>query len=60
MFMPTVRAAYHAFQENRARRNTAHMLASLNDATLKDLGIHRTQITSVVAHMPYRGGKVQG
>jgi uncharacterized protein YjiS (DUF1127 family) len=46
--------------ENRARRNTARMLSGLNDNTLKDIGIHRSQIDSVVEGMPYRGGRVQG
>lgn len=60
MFMPSMRAAFSSFMEVRARRNTARMLAGLNDATLKDIGIHRTQIDSIVEHMPYRGGRVQG
>jgi uncharacterized protein YjiS (DUF1127 family) len=58
--MPRMRAAYHSFMEDRARRNTARMLSGLNDATLKDIGLHRSQIESVVAGMPYRGGRVRG
>jgi uncharacterized protein YjiS (DUF1127 family) len=57
MFIPTMRAAYRSFRQNRARRSAARMLSGLNDATLKDMGIHRSQIESVVEHMPYRGGR---
>ena len=60
MRIPSMRAAFSSLMEVRARRNTALMLAGLNDATLKDIGIHRSQIDSIVEHMPYRAGKVQG
>ena len=60
MFMPSMRAAFASFMEDRARRHTARMLSGLNDATLKDIGIHRSQIDSVVEHMPHRGRRVMG
>jgi uncharacterized protein YjiS (DUF1127 family) len=55
-----MRAAYRSFVEQRARITATRMLSALNDATLKDIGIHRSQIDSVVEHMPYRGGRQHG
>jgi len=60
MFIPRMRAAFSSLMEVRARRNTARMLSGLNDATLKDIGIHRSQIDGIVEGMPYRGGRVLG
>lgn len=60
MSMLSMRAVYRAFTEHRARVSAARMLSGFNDATLKDIGIHRSQIESVVEHMPYRGGSVRG
>ena len=60
MFAPSMHAAYRSFVEQRARITATRMLSALNDATLKDIGIHRSQIDSVVEHMPYRGGRQHG
>jgi uncharacterized protein YjiS (DUF1127 family) len=54
-----MRAVYRAYMDHRARASAARMLSTFNDATLKDIGIHRSQIGSVVEHMPYRGGSVR-
>ena len=59
MFMPRMRAAYHAFAEDRARRSAVRTLAGLNDTMLKDIGISRSQIETVIDGLPYRGGRMQ-
>ena len=38
-------------QARRRERETAAILRGLSDATLKDIGIHRTEITSVAANL---------
>jgi uncharacterized protein YjiS (DUF1127 family) len=57
MLITSMHTAYRSFIEHRARASAARMLSGLNDATLKDMGIHRSQIESVVEHMPLRGGR---
>jgi uncharacterized protein YjiS (DUF1127 family) len=43
-FTSRMQAAYHIFQDNRARRRTAWNLAEMEDAFLKDIGISRVEI----------------
>ncbi len=43
-----VAQAWHAFRARRARHATAEILGSLDDRTLRDIGISRGEITSVV------------
>jgi uncharacterized protein YjiS (DUF1127 family) len=43
-----MRAAYHSFQDYRARRRAIQTLAAMDEALLKDIGISRSQIHSVV------------
>ena len=39
---------WSAYWEHQARRATLHILHSLNDRTLKDIGMDRSEIESVV------------
>jgi uncharacterized protein YjiS (DUF1127 family) len=41
-------AAWYRHWDNRARRATVQILHSLDDRTLRDIGISRGEITSVV------------
>ena len=43
-----VRGYWHAFWDRRARRATVEILHSLDDRTLRDIGICRSEIGSVV------------
>jgi uncharacterized protein YjiS (DUF1127 family) len=43
-----IRAAYRAFQANRARRLASHALSAMEDHMLKDIGISRSEIPMVV------------
>lgn len=54
MFVPNIRAAVRSFREHRARAGAIRTLSGLDDAILKDMGIHRSQIESVVQNMPIR------
>ncbi|HZT47567.1 MAG TPA: DUF1127 domain-containing protein [Hyphomicrobiaceae bacterium] len=40
--------AWHAFWRWRARRATVELLEGLDDRTLHDIGVSRTEITSLV------------
>ncbi len=41
-------APLHAFERHRRRNRTLSILRSLDDRTLKDIGIHRSEIPSIV------------
>ena len=43
-----VRRAWHAYWDWRAKRMTVHILRSLDERTLKDIGISQGEICSVV------------
>ena len=43
-FTSRMQAAYHIFEDNRARRRAAWKLAEMEDAFLKDIGISRVEI----------------
>src|SRR5207247_961545 len=43
-----VRQAWHAYWARKARRATVYMLRSLDDHALHDIGVHRSEIESVV------------
>jgi uncharacterized protein YjiS (DUF1127 family) len=43
-----LRAAFHSFQGYRAKRRAFQQLAAMDDALLKDIGISRSRILSVV------------
>jgi uncharacterized protein YjiS (DUF1127 family) len=47
-FFGRLRAAYKAYRDSRARRLATHTLAELDDHLLKDIGITRSEILSVV------------
>jgi uncharacterized protein YjiS (DUF1127 family) len=47
-----VRRAWHAFWDWRAKRLTVHILRSLDDRTLRDIGISPGEISSVVYGRP--------
>ena len=40
--------AWHAYWQRRAKRATVELLASLDDRTLHDIGVGRSEIASVV------------
>jgi len=44
----SLRAMWRGYWRSRAERATVFMLQSLGDRTLKDLGIDRTEVESVV------------
>jgi len=43
-----VHAILRAYAEERARRAVAHELQRLSDHTLRDIGLHRSQIDAIV------------
>jgi uncharacterized protein YjiS (DUF1127 family) len=43
-----VRKAWSAYWQRRAQAATMAVLSSLDDRTLKDLGLHRSEIGSLV------------
>lgn len=45
----TIRSWWLAFARRRRMRKTAFILEGLDDRTLKDIGLNRTEIGSVVA-----------
>jgi uncharacterized protein YjiS (DUF1127 family) len=45
-----IRRSLLRFQQWRAARRTRASLASLDDRTLRDLGFHRSEITSIAAN----------
>ena len=45
---PKIRAAYFSFQDYRSRQRAMRTLATLDDGLLKDIGISRSQIPSVI------------
>ncbi len=45
---PRMRAAYRSFRGYQARRLAVRTLAAMEDALLKDIGISRSEIGSVV------------
>lgn len=47
-FLARLKAAYRAYRDSRARRLATHTLAVLDDHLLKDIGITRSEILSVV------------
>ena len=47
-FKPRIRAAYDSLLDYQARRRAARVLAGLDDAMLKDMGIGRSEIHSRV------------
>jgi uncharacterized protein YjiS (DUF1127 family) len=60
MFMPRMRAAYHVFQEERVRRDSARTLGRLNAALLRDIRISRYEAETVIDATPYRVHRMQG
>ena len=44
-----VRTWWHNHQEKRRLRETAHILQGLDDRILKDIGLNRSEIESMVA-----------
>jgi uncharacterized protein YjiS (DUF1127 family) len=44
----TVKNGWHAYWQNRHDRATMFLLQSLSDRTLADIGVHRSEIASVV------------
>jgi uncharacterized protein YjiS (DUF1127 family) len=51
-FTPSMRAAYRSFCEYRTRRRAVRMLGAMEDGFLKDIGIGRAEIHSVVQNLP--------
>jgi uncharacterized protein YjiS (DUF1127 family) len=47
-FFTRLKVAYKAYRDSRARRVATHTLAELDDHFLKDIGITRSEILSVV------------
>ena len=47
-FKPRIRAAYDSLLDYQARRRGVRVLAGLDDAMLKDMGIGRSEIHSCV------------
>jgi len=47
------------YAERRRQRRAYHELSALDDRMLKDLGVHRSQIGTIVrgTDRPYRGGR---
>ena len=39
---------WHAYWAHRAQRASVHLLSSLDDRTLQDIGVNRSEIESVV------------
>jgi uncharacterized protein YjiS (DUF1127 family) len=48
IFTPRIRAAFDSLLDYQARRRAARVLAGLDDALLKDMGIGRSEIRSRV------------
>ena len=48
IFAPRIRAAYQSFHNYRVERKAVRALGAMDDALLKDIGIGRSQIPSVV------------
>lgn len=46
------RRVWRRYWERRARRATHYMLSSLDDATLRDIGLSRSEIASAVYSAP--------
>jgi len=44
----TMVVGWHVFRQWRSRRLTVHILASLDERTLKDIGLNRSEIESAV------------
>lgn len=44
------RAGRHAFREWRTRRSNLRDLQNLSDHTLRDIGLHRSELTSITSH----------
>jgi uncharacterized protein YjiS (DUF1127 family) len=44
--------AWHTFRQWRARRATVDLLHSLDDRTLRDIGVGRSEVTSLVYGHP--------
>jgi uncharacterized protein YjiS (DUF1127 family) len=44
--------AWHTFRQWRARRATVGLLDSLDDRTLRDIGVGRSEVTSLVYGHP--------
>jgi len=54
-----VRSAWGAYRRSQERRRSLVHLQSLDDAFLKDIGLHRSEITSVVYHGRKDGSRRQ-
>lgn len=54
MFTSGIRTVYRSLVDNRARRNAERELAALDNFLLKDIGISRAEIHSVVHGMSPR------
>jgi uncharacterized protein YjiS (DUF1127 family) len=48
IFKPSVRATYRSFHDYRARRRAVRALLAMEDVFLKDIGVGRSEIHSVV------------
>jgi len=48
----SIARAWHTYWQRRARRATVDLLHSLDDRTLRDIGVGRNEITSLVYGRP--------
>jgi uncharacterized protein YjiS (DUF1127 family) len=53
------RAWWRAYREHRTRRSTAMLLRSLDDRTLADLGLDRSEIASAVSGSSQNGRRLR-